>query len=235
MENSVKAVLFDYGGTIDNFGDHWAVTLREAHNAAGLGDVPLEDFIEAYIAGERAMAKGGCVTPQSDYCHTMLVKARLELEALRNKGYDMTDALLEERAQAVADYCDAAARRSVEAAKPVLEHLSKKYKLVLVSNFYGNVAAVIDAYGLTPYFTDIIDSTAVGVKKPDPEIFAMAIRRLGLAPADAAVVGDSIDKDIEPALSLGCRAYWIVGRQWFRADPSPAPCPAIRTLDQLPL
>lgn len=98
MENSVKAVLFDYGGTIDNFGDHWAVTLREAHKAAGLGEVSLEDFIEAYIAGERAMAKGGCVTPQSDYRHTMLVKARLELEALRSKGYGMTDAALEERA-----------------------------------------------------------------------------------------------------------------------------------------
>ncbi len=75
----------------------------------------------------------------------------------------------------------------------------------------------------------------MGVKKPDPEIFAMAIRRLGLAPADVAVVGDSIDKDIEPALSLGCRAYWIVGRQWFRAAPSPAPCPAVRTLAALPL
>jgi len=64
----------------------------------------------------------------------------------------------------------------------------------------------------------IIDSAVEGVSKPDPEIFRIALRRLGLAPGDCLMVGDSFDRDVVPAKRLGLRAVWLRG-------PSPRPCP----------
>ena len=51
--SAVKGIIFDYGGTIDCCGDHWAVILREAYDTLPVPQIPLEDFIEAYVYAER--------------------------------------------------------------------------------------------------------------------------------------------------------------------------------------
>ena len=57
------------------------------------------------------------------------------------------------------------------------------------------VAAVATAAGATP----------VVVGKPEPPLFLIALRRLGLAPAMAAMVGDSLPSDIRGARAVGMR------------------------------
>jgi FMN phosphatase YigB (HAD superfamily) len=52
-------------------------------------------------------------------------------------------------------------------------------------------------------------SYRTGMPKPDPAMFASALRALGVAPADAVMVGDDLDKDVHPALALGMRAVWM--------------------------
>jgi len=52
-------------------------------------------------------------------------------------------------------------------------------------------------------------SYRAGVAKPDRALFLAALRALDVAPAAAIMVGDSLEKDIEPALALGMRAVWI--------------------------
>ena len=60
----------------------------------------------------------------------------------------------------------------------------------------------------------MIESAVVGVRKPDPEIFNLGVKALGLPATDILVVGDSLDKDILPAQSLGCHTAWLKGMQW---------------------
>jgi len=48
-----------------------------------------------------------------------------------------------------------------------------------------------------------------GTAKPDPAIFRAALRALDVAPEKAVMIGDSLDKDVRPALALGMRAIWI--------------------------
>jgi len=73
---------------------------------------------------------------------------------------------------------------------------------------------VLQAYGLRDYFGEIIESAVVGVRKPDPEIWRLGVRALGINAEEVLVVGDSYTKDILPALAAGCRAVWIKGKGW---------------------
>jgi hypothetical protein len=60
----------------------------------------------------------------------------------------------------------------------VLRDLSRRYRLGIVSNFYGNLSAICREVGLSPFLATVIDSTVVGVCKPNPEIFHAALRVL---------------------------------------------------------
>ena len=89
--------------------------------------------------------------------------------------------------------------------------------MVLVSNFYGNIATVLREFSLDGIFQHIVESAVVGIRKPDPRIFTLGVEALGLDPSEIVVVGDSIDKDIIPARQAGCHTVWIKGEGWTDA------------------
>ena len=106
--------------------------------------------------------------------------------------------------------------------------------MVLVSNFYGNIESVLSDFDLLRYFRSIIESAVVGVRKPDPRIFALGVEALGLNPSEVLVVGDSYKKDIVPAESIGCKVAWLKGKGWT-ADEDAVMHPAIiKSLADLP-
>jgi HAD superfamily hydrolase (TIGR01509 family) len=78
--------------------------------------------------------------------------------------------------------------------------------LAVVSNSEGTVEDMLYEVGLGPLFGAIIDSAVVGVAKPDPRIFHLALERLGVSPADAVMVGDSPTADVDGARAAGVRA-----------------------------
>ena len=55
----------------------------------------------------------------------------------------------------------------------------------------------------------IIDSYEVGISKPNLEIFKLALSEAKCLPIEAVMIGDRIDNDIIPALSLGMKTIWI--------------------------
>jgi putative hydrolase of the HAD superfamily len=114
---------------------------------------------------------------------------------------------------------------------PILERLAGRYRLGIVSNFYGNLATVCDDVGVRPLFGVIVDSVWAGCTKPDPLIFRRAVDALGVAPAEATFVGDSLARDMAGARALGMPHIWLAG------DATGAPCCAgdrvIRTLSDL--
>ena len=52
-------------------------------------------------------------------------------------------------------------------------------------------------------------SYCAGVAKPDPTLFRAALNALDVAPAATIMVGDSLEKDVRPALALGMHAIWV--------------------------
>lgn len=212
----VRGVIFDYGGTLDSRGVHWSHVIYAGWQAAG---VPVEGglFREAYVHAERLLARTPLVEPGFNFRRLMLVKVNAELRYLADMAVAGVNPA--EQAPAVADYCYECARLAVEQARPVLEAVSAAMPVALVSNFYGNIHAVLADFGLERYFRAVVESAVAGVRKPDPRIFTLGVEALGLSAHDVLVVGDSMSKDIRPALAAGCRAAWLAGPGW---DDDPA-------------
>lgn len=93
----------------------------------------------------------------------------------------------------------------LDPATPVaLERLrAAGYRLGVISNSDGRVEEGLGAVGLVEPFELILDSAHVGVEKPDPRIFAIALERLGLAPDEALYVGDLYEVDVIGARAAG--------------------------------
>lgn len=208
----VKGLIFDYGGTLDTGGDHWSEVIWEAYRRAGVAvDKPL--FREAYVFAERELARERHILPAHDFHDMLRIKMQIEMNFLVEQGH-LSPESAEEKAELVAQYCYDAARENVESIRPVLEKLSEKYPMVLVSNFYGNIETVLTDFGIRDFFQAIIESAVMGVRKPDPRIFEHGVKALGMLPEATLVIGDSYRKDILPAESIGCQAIWIKGKGW---------------------
>jgi putative hydrolase of the HAD superfamily len=57
-------------------------------------------------------------------------------------------------------------------------------------------------------FSVVVDSAFVGMRKPEPEIYALTLERLGV-PAGAALIVDDIELNCEAARAVGMRAVWF--------------------------
>lgn len=115
----------------------------------------------------------------------------------------------------MARYINAKTLALLNENKQVLEHLKQAgYPMVLVSNFYGNINQVLKDAEIDGYFKEVIESAVVGVRKPNPAIFALGVCALDLPASQVLVVGDTYGKDIIPAHKLGCHTLWIKGLQW---------------------
>lgn len=227
----IKGIIFDYGGTIDTGGDHWSEVIWKAYEAEGVG-VTKEQFRDAYVFAERELARTRHILPEHNFHDLLLIKMRIELSDLVARRL-ISEADAGRLAGPLARCCYDAAWASVERARPVIEALAAEYPLVLVSNFYGNVEAVLEDFDLRRYFLTIVESAVVGVRKPDPKIFALGVEALGLRPQEVLVVGDSYKKDIVPAEGLGCRVAWIKGKGWTAdedAQTHPDIIPSLRAL-----
>lgn len=210
--SKVKGLIFDYGGTLDTGGDHWSEIIWDAYQKAGVA-VDKAEFREAYVYAERELARERHILPAHDFHDMLVIKMKIELEWLASNGH-MAPEDVEQKTTEIAGYCYEDARASVAASQPVLEELSKRYPIVLVSNFYGNIETVLEDFGIRSYFKAIIESAVMGIRKPDPRIFEHGVKALGLLPEETLVIGDSYRKDIVPAESIGCQAIWLKGKGW---------------------
>ncbi len=122
----------------------------------------------------------------------------------------------------VADRFLADAHRHLRRNQALLERLRERYRLGIVSNFYGNRETVCDNTAIRRLFGVIVASVRVGVSKPDPRIFMAALDRLEVTPADATFVGDSASRDMAGARALGMRHIWLIGEP---APPGGPCCP----------
>jgi HAD superfamily hydrolase (TIGR01509 family) len=81
-------------------------------------------------------------------------------------------------------------------------------RVAVVSNIPWDISAVFREYDLDGLVDEFVLSFAEGVMKPDPKIFLVACQRLGVAPADALMVGDSAEAD-GGAANVGIRTAII--------------------------
>ena len=199
-DEKIKALLFDFGGTLA-FLDYELLAREFSRDGRKLDALTLEhaEYVgrqkidDLLMAGEKDV-----VLAYAHFFRAWLEAAGIPAEEVAEHG---------ERFGAI--HREATLWRIVRPGTlEALERLkSAGYKLAIVSNAEGQVEADTKRFGLAPYFDVIIDSHIVGVAKPDPRIFHIALARLGVAPDEARFAGDIFSIDI-----LGARAAGIEAR-----------------------
>lgn len=198
----IKGILIDFGGTIDSDGIHWFDQFRDVY--ALVADIPEPLLWDAYVHTERTLGRNPIIGPDYTFCKTLQTKIALQTEYLQLHGIAVT------AQDTILDTCyNKVVRHISNVSKPILERLSAQYPMVLVTNFYGNIHTVLQEFGLSHLFKDVVESSVVGVRKPNPEIFRLGVAALGLEPPETVMIGDSLDKDIIPAQSIGCHTFQI--------------------------
>jgi len=223
----IRGVIFDYGGTIDTNGCHWAEVLWEGYCSVGV-PVSKIQFREAYVHGERTLAMQPLIKPEHDFLDVLRIKIKIQLEFLVYKEF-LTANNCEMYTESISQYCIKRVQDIVKKANSIVEKISFKHKLALVSNFYGNIRTVLKNFHLLCRFDSIIESAIVGVRKPDPQIFTLGVEALQLKAEEVVVIGDSFSKDILPARTAGCHTIWLKGPAWEEKEEDETLCDAVIT------
>jgi len=198
----IKAVILDFGGTLsmgDLDWDPYHENLRAILAARGF-DVEMSELKRALRSALQELTKvrdrGGERTFEEVYS-----------DFLGNLGIYPDFEFLEElhaafRANYRTDY--------LPCVEGVLRELSSRYKLALLSNTMSDHPRVLlRESGYDRYFHYILCSRDVGVRKPNPEVFRIVLRELGVRPEEAVHVGDSVEADMVGARDSGITGIWI--------------------------
>ena len=98
----------------------------------------------------------------------------------------------------------------LEGAEELVRYLAKKYPLTVVTNGFIEVQyEKFDKSGLRDCFSHIVLSEEVGCQKPNPRIYEEALRMNGVSAAEAVMIGDSWNSDIQGAINAGIDQIWI--------------------------
>ena len=214
-----RAVLFDYGGTLDGEGWHWFDRMLSLYRQAGC-DQPEAEIKQAFYAADHAIAEEARLR---GYGLRSLMRRHVELQmevlgpAGRRFGEDVAEG-----------FC-AMTEVGWERSRALLSRLRGRVRIGVVSNFYGNLEVLLAEAGLAAALDTVVESACVGVEKPDPAIYRLAAERLGLAPREVVMVGDSFERDVRASRRAGMHAIWL---RRGEAEP-PEPGVADRVISRL--
>ena len=230
MNGPIETLLFDFGGTLDADGVAWKERFHALYHADGL-DVANDAFALAYYAADAPLV--GSLPPATDLAGTVhALTVNLERELSRCRAGKVSESG-SDRGRRIASGFMSDSEAAFERNRPVLKTLSERFRLGIVSNFYGNLEAVCEGAGLCHFFKVMVDSCCVGVEKPDPAIFREALERLGATPEKTVLIGDSLRRDREGARRMGMRFIWIAPQDVQAAQSEQHAQPAVTDLRAL--
>ncbi len=226
----IRAVFFDAGNTllyprVDELAGEltasgYPATIDDFHFSEREGKKKLDAWLRPQL--------GGVLPPQVDrmywmeYLHALLDR----LKAPIDKHGAMTEQIIE-RYRDIRFWS-----RVFPDTEPALQSLSASgYIMGVISNSIGTIAEQLTRAGLARYFRFILDSAVVGVEKPDPAIFRMALEQAGVEAAEAIFIGDTYATDLGGAKQAGIRGLLI---DRFDCYDDSVDCRRIRTLGELP-
>lgn len=208
----MKAVIFDFGGTLDTDGIHWNEKFFSVWSKYIVG-INKPDFDTAYRLSEPRVC--GMISPMDSFIKVLQSEVNLQYEELTKIDKCKYNKDIREIVEKIPEECYFDVKTNLNHLEPVLSWIHSQSKTGVVSNFYGNLNFVIEELGLSSLIDVIIDSEAVGVRKPSVEIFRLAVLKLDVLPEECYVIGDSYERDIIPAKKLGCRTIWLKGNSPF--------------------
>jgi HAD superfamily hydrolase (TIGR01662 family) len=230
----IKAVLFDMFDTlmlIEKNHAFYGHSLKKTHKFLVKNGIKVRftDFKDAYIKARDALYVEADANLEEPHFN-----ARIS-NALGLLGFSV-DAKSGIVAGATNAFCEGFMEyvRIDEHAAEVLRKLQGKYKLGIVSNFAipECVVKLLETHGLDKFFDVVVVSGAVNKRKPSPEIFQQALKKLSVDAAETVFVGDTVDADIKGAKDMGMKTIFIERRAQKEAEQI-CPDQTIKNLSEL--
>lgn len=169
--------------------------------------VPFEDFFHAFVGSYRAAEE-----IRNREHREVTVRERFRMLCTRlqiPEGPDVAG-LME---AGIAEHTRQLARAMEfpESHRALLDRLQPRYRLGIISNFdHGpTVEMALALHSIRDRFEAVVVSADIGWRKPNPEIFLEAFRRMGIHPADAIFVGDTPEVDVLGAQAVGMDVIWV--------------------------
>jgi putative hydrolase of the HAD superfamily len=210
-----NAILFDFGGTLD-CPSHWLDRFLKHYRAAGF-DLTREELDPAFDFATKAGYAAGKSIERFKLGDLIRFLVGNQFEYLRGEGPERFREALSrmdsrERFKNVERVRESFLKETAAGlarSKNILARLKPEFTLGVISNWYGNLEAIITEAGMRALFDSITDSSRVRVVKPDVKIFRAALKSLGTAAEQTAMVGDSMSKDMAPAHHIGMRTVFL--------------------------
>lgn len=199
----VRHIFFDLDKTLWDFEKNSYEALSEIFERHRLENFNIrrEDFIEVYIE-------------KNEYCWDLYRKNQIQKPELRFTRFLMALNEFGINNQALAealgdDYIHSAPYKThlIPGAKEVLEYLSQKYTLHIITNGFEEVQHIkLEKCGIEKYFKTVTTSERAGCKKPDAGIFKFALARGNTYAYQSLMIGDDPLVDVEGARLAGMKA-----------------------------
>jgi putative hydrolase of the HAD superfamily len=112
----------------------------------------------------------------------------------------------------------------------ILDYLTVRYQLHIITNGFEEVQyKKLKNSGIYHYFSTITTSEEVGVKKPNPKVFKMALKKANANPNQSIMIGDSFEADILGAKNIGMNTLFYN----YRNEIIPSDFNFINTLSEI--
>ena len=210
---SYKAIFLDWDDTIGDWTTAEHKALQDIYKTYRLDRLypTFEDYLNAYKPYNLELwGRYGRGEITKDWLHferfyKPLKGERLKVKGERKKPEDLAHEMGAEFLRLTNKYfC------LIPEADRVVKYLASKYPLTIISNGFKEVQYYkFEHSGLAPYFTHTLISEEVGINKPQPGIFEIALQRNGITADEALMVGDSYSSDIAGAKAAGIDQLWI--------------------------
>lgn len=194
---AIRAVIFDAGHTLLEF-DYTLLheeLRRCGHDVSRADVVAAEQIARMRLDQERATDGVRRRTGEGRYMKYLLERLGIDDENTRAAIADWR-----RNFNVPVGLCHQA---DPEALDAILAVRNAGLVVGVISNSNGSVRMALDKAGLGQHLAFVIDSTVVGVAKPDPRAFQIGLEAAGVAAADAAYVGDSYFVDVVGSRNVG--------------------------------
>lgn len=235
---NIKALLFDFGGTLDGPA-HWLDRFLADYRAAGI-EITRAELDPAFDQATRIGYGATRIVTRFGLVDLVRFLVGHQFEYLRQSGAPNVRALFEEGGakgrhrivEAITTTFVRETSAGLEHSREVMAALQGRFRMGVVSNFYGNLDRILADARLERFFDAVADSSRVGIFKPEAGIFEAALKKMHCAPESTAMIGDSLAKDCVPAHKLGMRTVWL-RTDSNRAVPEGADTSADITIDSI--
>lgn len=212
----LKAVLFDLGGTLIYFDGDWPKVLQTANEDLLnhlQGKLGLKIDAQRFLAEFRSSLEDYYIQRESEFVE--YTTARILRSLLAEMGYpDLSPESLAPALQTLYSVSQAHWKREDDALATLKILRAAGYRMGVVSNASddADVQTLVNNAGIRGYFDFVLSSAACGVRKPNPRIFQIALANWNLAPAEVAMLGDTLGADVLGARNAGLFSIWITRR-----------------------